>query len=130
MLENSSLATDEHNCISEQDFEEISSKVENRISKRLRDTEHCQREREILKLIENMSAKVDNLTNSSSLESGCSSSTTETHENLRDVLTPEYIDICEPRNVSSNTWGLSNVRNQGRRSPGMGPFRLGEEKLN
>ena len=57
-----------------------------------------------------MSAKVDNLINSSSLESGFSSSTTETHENLlelreRDVLTPEYIDISEPRNVSSNTWG-------------------------
>ena len=62
LVENSSIQTDENICISEQDFEEISSKVENKVSKRLRDTEHCQRE--ILKLIENLSAKVDNLTNS------------------------------------------------------------------
>ena len=62
LVENSSIPTDENICISEQDFEEISSKVENKVSKRLRDTEHCQRE--ILKLIENLSAKVDNLTNS------------------------------------------------------------------
>ena len=80
LLENSSLPTDENNCISEQDFEKISSKIENKISKRLRDTGHCQRE--ILKVIEKLSAKVDNLTNSSSLEPGCSRSRTETGENL------------------------------------------------
>ena len=55
LLENSSLPTDENNCISEQDFEEVSSKVENKVSKRPKDTEHCQRE--ILKLIENLSAR-------------------------------------------------------------------------
>ena len=69
------------------------------MSKRLRDTEHCQRE--ILKLIENLSAKIDNLTSSSSLDPGCSSSRTETHENLQDVLTSEYVDIPEQRNVNS-----------------------------
>ena len=65
------------------------------MSKRLRDTEQCQRE--ILKLIENLSAKVDNLSNSSSLDPGCS-----THENLQDVLTSEYVDIPEQRNVNFN----------------------------
>ena len=52
IAEESSLQTDEYNCISEKDFEDISSKVENKVSKCLRDTEHCQRE--ILKLIENL----------------------------------------------------------------------------
>ena len=69
--------------------------------KRLRDFEHCQRE--ILKLIENKSAKVDNLTDSSSLEPVYSSSRTETRENLQDVLASEYIDVSEPKNVSSNS---------------------------
>ena len=87
LVENSSIPTDENICNSEQDFEEITSKVENKMSRRLRDTEHCQRE--ILKLIENLSAKVGNFTNSSSLDPGCSSSRPETHENLQDVLTPE-----------------------------------------
>ena len=36
LVENSSIPTDDINCISEQDFEEISSKVENKVSKRLR----------------------------------------------------------------------------------------------
>ena len=60
-------------------------------SKRLRDKEHCQWE--ILKLIENLSAKVDSLANSSSLGLGCSSSRTETHENLQDALNSEYADV-------------------------------------
>ena len=102
LVESSSTPTDEINCISEQDFEEITSKVENKMSKRLKETEHCQRE--IPKLIENLSAKVDNLTNSSSVDPGCSSSRTETHENLQDVLTSEYTDIPEHRNVNSNSW--------------------------
>ena len=67
----------------------------------MRDREHFQRE--ILKLIENLSANVDSLTNFSSLDPGCSSSRTETHENLQDVLTSEYVDIPEQRNLNSNT---------------------------
>ena len=51
---------DENALLSDRDFEDISSKVKNRLSKRLRDTEVNQRE--ILKLIENLSSKVDNLT--------------------------------------------------------------------
>ena len=38
LLENSNLPTDENTCISEQGFEGSSSKVENKVSKRLRDT--------------------------------------------------------------------------------------------
>ena len=41
LVQSSSNPTDENNCISEQDFEEITSKVENKMSKRLGDTEHC-----------------------------------------------------------------------------------------
>ena len=56
-----SSTNDENVLLSDRGFEDISSKVENRLSKRLRDTEVNQRE--ILKLIENLSSKVDNLTN-------------------------------------------------------------------
>ena len=56
-----SSTNDENVLLSDRDFEDISSKVENRFSKRLRDTEVNQRE--ILKLIKNLSSKNDNLTN-------------------------------------------------------------------
>ena len=101
LMESSSIPTDENNCISEQDFEDITSKVENKMPKRLRDTEFCQRE--ILKLIENLTAKVDNLANSSPPDTGCPNSSTEIRENLLDVLTSEYTDLPEHRNVNSNT---------------------------
>ena len=63
-----SSTNDENALLSDRDFEDISNKIENKISKRLRDTELNQRE--ILKLIESLSSKVDNLSNVSS-ERGC-----------------------------------------------------------
>ena len=60
---------DENVSLSEQDFEDISSKIEKRLSKRLRDTEFGQRE--ILRLIENLTSKVDSLSNPASEQ--CSS---------------------------------------------------------
>ena len=65
----SSPSVDENLCLSERDFEDISNKIENRISKRLSVTEFGQRE--TLRLIENLSSKVDNLSNASS-EQSCS----------------------------------------------------------
>ena len=63
-----STANDENTLLSDRDFEDISNKIENKISKRLRDTELNQRE--VLKLTESLSSKVDNLSNVSS-ERGC-----------------------------------------------------------
>ena len=63
-VENYNYPNDENASLSEQDFEDISSKVENRLSKRLRDTEFGQRE--ILRLIENLTSKVDSLSNPAS----------------------------------------------------------------
>ena len=68
-IENCNASNDENVSLSEQDFEDISNKIENRLSKRLRDTEFGQRE--ILRLIENLASKVDNLSNSVSEQ--CSS---------------------------------------------------------
>ena len=68
-IENYNYPNDENASLSEPDFEDISSKVENRLSKRLRDTEFGQRE--ILKLIENLTSKVDSLSNPASEQ--CSS---------------------------------------------------------
>ena len=68
-IENCNHSNDENVSLSEQDFEDISSKIENRLSKRLRDTEFGQRE--ILRLIENLTSKVDILSNSASEQ--CSS---------------------------------------------------------
>ena len=53
-----SLTNDENTFLLDRDLEDISNKIENKISKRLRDTELNQRE--ILKLIESLSSKVDN----------------------------------------------------------------------
>ena len=82
--------------LSDRDFEDISSKVENRLSKRLRDTEVNQRE--ILKLIENLSSKVDNLTN---VNPGQSSLTFET--GVSEIPNDELEGVEPARSVSSNT---------------------------
>ena len=58
-----SSTNDENTLLSDKDFEDTSNKIENKISKRLRDTELNQRE--ILKLIESLSSKVDNLSSGS-----------------------------------------------------------------
>ena len=94
-IENCNHSNDENVSLSEQDFEDISSKIENRLSKRLRDTEFGQRE--ILRLIENLTSKVDNLSNSASEQ--CSSA-------LRFELETDPMDNLgnenTTRNVSSN----------------------------
>ena len=94
-VESTSQASDENTCLTEQDFSDISNKIENRLSKRLRDAEFGQRE--ILKLIENLAAKVDGLSNSATEPSGSI---------LRHDIEPESIGNSEPIdnlvNVSSN----------------------------
>ena len=55
-VEVASLSNDENLQLSERDFEDISNKIDNKISKRLRDAEFGQKE--ILRLIENLSSKV------------------------------------------------------------------------
>ena len=90
-----SSTNDENVLLSDRHFEDISSKVENRLSKRLRDTKVNQRE--ILKLIKNLFSKVDNLTN---VNPGQNFSTLETEigENPNDEL-----EEVEPtRSVNSN----------------------------
>ena len=80
--------------LSERDFEDISNKIENKISKRLRDTEFSQRE--ILRLIENLSSKVDNL---SSVTSEHGYLTTRTQNNVNSTEDLEEVDLS--RNVGS-----------------------------
>ena len=87
---------DENTPLSNKDFEDISNKIENKISKRLRDTELNQRE--ILKLIESLSSKVDNVSNVSS-ERGCLTDRVENSGNSVDEL--EEVDLA--RVESSNT---------------------------
>ena len=45
-----SQASDENTCLTDQDFSDISNRIENRLSKKLTDTEFSQRE--ILRIIE------------------------------------------------------------------------------
>ena len=95
-IDNYNYPNDKNASLSEQDFEDISSKVENRLSKRLRDTEFGQRE--ILRLIENLTFKVDSLSNPASEQ--CSSA-------LRYELDTDPVDISgndySNRNVGSNS---------------------------
>ena len=90
-LENYSYPNDENASVSEQDFEDISSNVENCLSKRLRDTEFGQRE--ILRLIENLTSKVDSLSNPASKQ--CSSA-------LRYELDADPTDNSGNENVNRN----------------------------
>ena len=97
-IENYNYPNDENASLSEQDFEDISSKVENCLSKRLRDTEFGQRE--ILRLIENLTSKVDSLSNPASEQ--CSSA-------LRYELDADPADNLGNENVNRNV--SSNSRN-------------------
>ena len=92
-----SSTNDENTLLSDRDFEDISNKIENKISKRLKDTELNQRE--ILKLIENLSSKVDNLSSTSS-ERGCLTNRVANNGNPADEV--EEIDFS--RSEYSNTF--------------------------
>ena len=94
-VEIASSTNDETVLLSDRDFEDISSKVENRFSKRLRDTEVNQRE--ILKLIENLSSKVDNLAN---VNPGQNSLTFET--GISEIPNDELEEVEPARSVNSN----------------------------
>ena len=94
-IENYIYPNDESASLSEQDFEDISSKVENRLSNRLRHTEFGQRE--ILGLIESLTSKIGSLSNPASEQ--CSSA-------LRYELDTDPVDSSgnenADRNVGSN----------------------------
>ena len=91
-----SSTNDENTLLSDRDFEDISNKIENKISKRLKDTELNQRE--ILKLIENLSSKVDNMSSTSS-ERRCVNNRATNNGNSADEV--EEIDFG--RSEYSNT---------------------------
>ena len=88
-----SSTNDANTLLSDSDFEDISNKIENKISKRLRDTELNQRE--ILKLIESLSSKVDNLS-SVSTERGCLTTRIENSGSPTDEL--EEVDLARSKN--------------------------------
>ena len=56
----SSMRTENVPSISDKDFADLSEKIEKSVSKRIKDTETGQRE--ILKMIENLTSKIDSLT--------------------------------------------------------------------
>ena len=99
-IETASSINDENAVLSERDFEDIFNKIENKISKRLRDTELNQRE--ILKLIESLSSKVDNLSSVNS-EQGYLTTRTENSGNPT-----EELEVSSSRNESSNRY-LSKI---------------------
>ena len=96
-MEVTNLSNDDKLQLSERDFENILNKIENKISKRLRDAEFGQRE--MLRLIENLSSKVDNLS-STSPEQGCSAVRIEHNENARE----EVAETNFSNNLNSNKY--------------------------
>ena len=108
-VEIASSTNDENVLLSDRDFEDISSKVENRFSKRLRDTEVNQRE--ILKLIENLSSKVDNLAN---VNPGQNSLTFET--GISEIPNDELEEVEPARSVNSNRQVLRQQRARSRKN--------------
>ena len=94
--ETASQVSDENTCLTEQDFSDISNKIENRLSKRLRDAEFGQRE--ILRLFENLASKVDGLSNPATKTSG---SIPHHDSESEPIGNPESSNNF--RNVSSNS---------------------------
>ena len=92
-----SLTNDENTLLSDRDFEDFPNKIENKISKRLRDTELNQRE--ILKLIESLSSKVDKLSSVSTAR-GCLTTRIEISGNPTDEL--EEVDLARSERIP--TW--------------------------
>ena len=87
----SSQVSDKNTCLTKQDVSYISNKIENRLSKRLIDIEFSQRE--ILRLIENLTSKVDSLSNPTSKQSGPA---------LRFEQDPGRVEDTENNDVSRN----------------------------
>ena len=98
-VETASSIKDDNTVLSEREFKDISNKIENKISKRLRDTELNQREK--LRLIESLSSKVDNLSSVNS-EQGYLTTRTENNGNPTEEL--EEVDLT--RNISSNNFKI------------------------
>ena len=96
-----SSIVEENPSLTDRDFEDITNKLENRTSKRLRDTQHSQRE--ILRLIENLSSKVDSLS-SVSLEQGSSNSSQEDSTNS---LSSENNILNGTSNAGHNIWNYN-----------------------
>ena len=93
MIETTGSKAEEHPCLSERAFEDITNKLEIGIGKRLRDTEHSQRE--ILRLRENVSSRLP-----TSLEQGCSNSRIDGTRGFSDVSINNVYVINGTRNVS------------------------------
>ena len=79
-METSSSIADKNGALSERDIEDISSRIENRMSKHSRDCEYSQRETR--SPIDNLSSKVDNVS-SVSPEQSCSTAKIEQNGGLQ-----------------------------------------------
>ena len=99
MVETTSSIAHEIPSLSGRDFEDITNKLANRMPKSLRDTEHSQRE--ILRLIENLSSKIDNLSNSS-LDQECTNSRIDTQGGSSDISIGDNDVLNGTRNASLN----------------------------
>ena len=100
-----SSVNDEIVLLSDRDFEDVSNKIENKFSKRLKETELNQCE--ILRLIGSLSSKVGNLSSAAS-EQGCLTTRTENSGNP----TEELEEVDSVRNVNSNmVTGVNNEPN-------------------
>ena len=99
MVDTTSSTAEETPSLSERDFEDITNNLENRMSKRLKDTEQCQRD--ILRQIENLSSKVDNSSNFS-LEQDCSNSRIDMQGGFSDepVIGTEALNETKNANLS------------------------------
>ena len=88
--ESSSMRSENIPSISDKDFADLSEKIEKSVSKRIRDTETGQRE--ILKMIENLTSKKDSLTDRTSSNTNYGQNRTDV-ENA--VLEPRPIELNE-----------------------------------
>ena len=88
--ESSSMRSEDVPSISDKDFADLSEKIEKSVNKRIKDTDTGQRE--ILKMIDNLTSKMNSLTDRAPGNTNCGPNRTDA-ENT--VLEPRPIELSE-----------------------------------
>ena len=89
----SSMRTENVPSISDKDFADLSEKIEKSVKKRIKDTEKGQRE--ILKMIENLTSKIDSLADKTSSNTDPGSNRTDPENAILETRPIELNEFCQ-----------------------------------
>ena len=101
----SSMRTENVPSISDEDFADLSEKIEKSVSKRIKDTETGQRE--ILKMIENLTSKIDSLADKTSSSTNPGSNRTNPERAILETRPIELNEFCQ--DISQHTQSIEKI---------------------